>query len=193
MSLSILQRHAYWMMFEPEIAEKCHVIILSDEPQEDTFTQLAAAFPGRAEFRTGDACDLSEYRDNEFDLAHSNSVVEHVGNFTRKKQFAAETQRVGRNYYVQSPNLWFPIDPHYMLPLVHWLPAPYRFNRLAHKGLGPGNPAMDDYEKAAVYIEHTDLLDKALFLHLFPECEFYQERFGPFVKSFVGIRRDSTG
>ena len=181
----------YWMLLEPEVAECCTIIVLSDEPQEETFSDLADKFAGKAEFRSGDACNLSEYGDDEFDLAHSNSVVEHVGNFPRKQQFASETQRVGRNYYVQTPNLWFPIDPHYMLPIVHWLPAPYRFKRLTYKGLGAGTPPMHDYAKAANYIEHTDLLDKELFLHLFPDCEFYEEKVGPLVKSFVGIRRHS--
>ncbi|WP_316862931.1 class I SAM-dependent methyltransferase [uncultured Cohaesibacter sp.] len=179
----------YWMMLEKNLAEKCHLIILSDEPQESTFSDLADQFPGSVEFRHGDACDLSEYKDDEFDLVHSNSVVEHVGNYERKVQFSKETQRVGRYYYVQTPNLWFPVDPHYMLPIVHWLPAPYRFKRLTYKGLGPGNPPMHDYAKAAVYIEHTDLLDWEFFKHLFPDCEKHVEKVGPFKKSFIGIRK----
>ncbi|SNY90571.1 hypothetical protein SAMN04515647_0741 [Cohaesibacter sp. ES.047] len=179
----------YWMALDNDLAEHCHVIVLSDEPSEGHFDDLAGGFVGTSEFRQGDGCNLSEYADCEFDLVHSNSVVEHVGNFDRKKQFSIETKRVGRNYYVQTPNLWFPIDPHYLLPFVHWVAAPYRFKRLAHKGLGPRNPAMHDYERAVHYIEHTDILDKELFTHLFSDCEIFYEKAGPLIKSFIGIRR----
>ena len=75
----------------------------------------------------GDACDLSGLADQSFDLVHSNSVIEHVGNWARMKAFAAETRRVGRNYYMQTPYFWFPIDPHYhRSPLIHWLPRPWQ-------------------------------------------------------------------
>ncbi|MGH6966398.1 MAG: class I SAM-dependent methyltransferase, partial [Phenylobacterium sp.] len=75
----------------------------------------------------GDACDLAQFADGSFDLVHSNSVVEHVGNWSRMKSFAAETRRVGRSYYVQTPYFWFPIDPHYYgAPMIHWMPRPWQ-------------------------------------------------------------------
>jgi hypothetical protein len=49
----------------------------------------------------------------------SNSVIEHVPNH---ESFAKELQRVGRKYYVQTPNKAFPFEPHVLTPLVNYLP-----------------------------------------------------------------------
>jgi hypothetical protein len=35
---------------------------------------------------------------------------------------ARETVQVGRSYYLQTPNFWFPLEPHYGVPFIHWLP-----------------------------------------------------------------------
>src|SRR4051794_22510205 len=61
----------------------------------------------------GDAGDLSDFPDNSFHVAFSNSVIEHL--FTRERQeaMAREVRRVAQAYWVQTPNFWFPIEPHY--------------------------------------------------------------------------------
>src|SRR3546814_2616362 len=75
-----------------------------------------------------------------FDIAHSNSVIEHVITWDNMKNFARETRRVAAWHYVQTPYFWFPVDPHfYKLPFYHWLPRPLRAKLLmrlplAHAG-----------------------------------------------------------
>ena len=66
------------------------------------------------------------FKDNEFDIAFSNSVIEHVGDINNQKAFAKEVARVGRYYYVQTPNKWFPIEPHFMAPFIHFLPKKWQ-------------------------------------------------------------------
>ena len=94
----------------------------------------------------GDALELP-FADGEFDVVFSNAVVEHVGGRERQRRFVAEALRVARRVFVTTPNRWFPVEVHTLLPLVHWLPEPlaHRAYDLARKPwakenhlLGPG-------------------------------------------------------
>ena len=83
--------------------------------------RFAAAFPHVRAVRA-DGRRLP-FADGEFELGFSNAVVEHVaGGRSGQRQFVAELCRVARRVFVTTPNRWFPLDPHTLLPLVHWLP-----------------------------------------------------------------------
>lgn len=69
------------------------------------------------------------FPDKSFDLVVSFAVIEHIGNRERQKAFVQELCRVGRACYITTPNRWYPIEFHSILPLVHWLP-PTWFRRL---------------------------------------------------------------
>ena len=71
--------------------------------------------------RVGDACNLP-WEDKHFDIAYSNAVIEHVGSFEKQKKMAAEIMRVGKRWFVTTPNRWYPFEFHMRLPLVTWLP-----------------------------------------------------------------------
>jgi hypothetical protein len=84
------------------------------------------------------------FADDEFDIAFSNAVVEHVGGENAQRAFIVELCRVARRVFVTTPNRWFPVDVHTLLPLVHWLPDGSRNATLRRLGreeltpLGPG-------------------------------------------------------
>src|SRR3954463_10963356 len=80
-------------------------------------------YPGP--FVRADAAEHLPFADDEFDLAYSSSVVEHVAP-ARRATFAAELRRVARGWYVQTPAWSFPIEPHALLPFAHWLPVGVR-------------------------------------------------------------------
>ena len=69
-----------------------------------------------------DACELP-WPDKHFDIVYSNAVIEHVGNFERQQKMAAEIMRVGKRWFVTTPNRWFPFEFHMRLPFVTWLPG----------------------------------------------------------------------
>ncbi len=69
-----------------------------------------------------DACKLP-WADKSFDVVFSNAVIEHLGSFERQKTMAAEIMRVGKRWFVTTPNRWFPFEFHLRLPLVTWLPG----------------------------------------------------------------------
>jgi hypothetical protein len=66
------------------------------------------------------------FGDGDFDIGFSNAVIEHVGSRAEQRKFAAEITRTCRRVFVCTPNRWFPVDPHTLLPFVHWLPREWR-------------------------------------------------------------------
>jgi hypothetical protein len=74
------------------------------------------------------------FGDGEFDIAFSNAVVEHVGGRDEQRAFVHELCRVARRVFVTTPNLWFPVEVHTLLPLVHWLPR--REREALYRALG---------------------------------------------------------
>ena len=65
------------------------------------------------------------FENGSFDFAHSSAVIEHVGSRDTQARFLRELWRVVRKgVFVTTPNRWFPIEFHTVLPFLHWLPAP---------------------------------------------------------------------
>ncbi len=71
--------------------------------------------------RVGDARALP-WPDKFFDIIWCNAVIEHVGGLEDQRQMAREILRVGRRWFVTTPNRWYPFEFHLRLPLVTWLP-----------------------------------------------------------------------
>jgi Methyltransferase domain len=94
------------------------------------------------------------FEDDAFDLAFSNAVVEHVGGRDQQQRFVAELCRVAPRVFVSTPNRWFPVETHTLLPVLHWLPSPAADRAFAALG-------KDDWER-------IDLLTKGGLLGLFP-------------------------
>jgi len=84
---------------------------------------LEQRYPG-VTFRKADGKNLP-FADSSYDIVHSSAVLEHVGNFDNQRRFIDELTRVARRaVFLTTPNRWFPIEFHSVLPLVHWLPKP---------------------------------------------------------------------
>jgi hypothetical protein len=90
---------------------------------------FATAFPQIPRV-VADGRDLP-FADGEFDVAFSNAVVEHVGGREDQERFVHELCRVSKRVFVTTPNRLFPVDPHTLLPFLHWLPDGRRPARLA--------------------------------------------------------------
>lgn len=88
----------------------------------DDASFIETEYPG-VRFVFADGCSLP-FDDNSFDFAHSSAVLEHVGSRERQIAFVRELWRVARKgVFVTTPNRWFPIEFHTLLPLLHWLPS----------------------------------------------------------------------
>jgi hypothetical protein len=132
-----------------------------------------------------DACDLGEIADRSFDLVHSNSVIEHVGDWTRMEAFAREARRLAPRYYVQTPNFSFPIEPHFSEPFFHWRSEQWRAYRLLRR-----QPAYrGDLGHAMRDVQSARLLDHRQFQYLFPDAHLIREVFFGLTKSLIAIRK----
>lgn len=128
-------------------------------------------YPGP--FVRADATQRLPFADGEFDLVYSSSVVEHIPP-AQRAAFARELLRVGRGLYVQTPAFSFPVEPHALLPLAHWLPVAIRrrYWRLGAQG----------------HWEDVHLLRRGDVAALFPGTTIVRERIGPLTKSWIAVR-----
>ncbi len=95
--------------------------------------RFAAAFPGVRAVRA-DGRELP-FADGEFDLGFSNAVVEHVaGGREGQRRFVHELCRVARRVFVTTPNRFFPLEVHTLVPFAHWLPPAPRARVLRARG-----------------------------------------------------------
>jgi hypothetical protein len=146
---------------------------------------------GYFKFTVGDPCNLSQFDDQSFDIAHSNSVLEHMGDWERMVHFAKESQRVAKYYYVQTPNFWFPIEPHFMMPFFHWLPKPISIWLISHFNIGPIHRATS-IDLAVRKVDHARLLNQKMLVALFDDANIIVERLFFIPKSFIAIRQQQA-
>ena len=112
--------------------------------------QVGGGLCGRPTVR-GDARALP-FPDDSFDYVVSNAVIEHVGGPEGALRMLTESDRVARVGYLHTtPNRWFPIEPHVMMPLLHWLPERARQRAFATVGF-------DGYTRDAYWLYSTRTL-----------------------------------
>ncbi len=132
----------------------------------------------------GDARCMCEFTDRQFDVVFSNSVIEHVGVLQQQRQMADEVQRVGKRYYLQTPNRYFPIEPHVLLPFFQFLPFFLQVFILAHIRT-PWGWKLANRQEAIAYLRDIRLLSEKELRQLFPGCSIYKEKVLGLTKSFV--------
>jgi hypothetical protein len=171
----------YWRVFDANDlrASGAHITLVNPAAQVVDDPMFASV--------AGDACALPQFADGAFDLAHSNSVIEHVGDWPRMEAFAREVRRLAPRYYVQTPNFGFPVEPHFSTPFFHWRSEQARARALMTRrhGFCERQP---DMGAAMGAVQSARLLDKAQFRFLFPDAVHVDERVFGLVKSLIAVR-----
>ena len=130
-----------------------------------------------------------DFPDRSFDIAFSNSVIEHVGDLEAQRVFAEELRRVGRQVWVQTPARSFFFEPHLLAPFIHFLPRSWQ-RRLVRNFTLWGWITRPSRASVDRMLGELRLLDYATFRALFPDCEIRRERFLVFTKAFVAVRAE---
>lgn len=173
----------YWLIGEDFInahRDRLHFTLVNPEQQEEKNTDLFT-------FMIGDATDPALFADKTFDIVHSNSVIEHVGDWSAIQRFAQNTMRLGKRYYMQTPNYWFPYEPHFRFPGFQWLPVPVRVWLMMSMRLGFFARQTDKAE-ARFHVESIRLLNQAEVRRLFPDARIEFETVAGMAKSIMAIR-----
>jgi len=136
----------------------------------------------------GDARNLTDFSAGQFDLVFSNSVIEHVGDFEDQKKMAEEIKRVGTFHFVQTPDRWFPVEPHFHVPFWVFLPDFLKIWLLTHFSLG-WYQKFQTKADALKEIRSVNLIRLKNFRKLFPDSEIKRERVIGLSKSFIAMGR----
>ena len=133
----------------------------------------------------GDALDLP-WPEKHFDVVYSNAVIEHVGDFKNQKKMATEIMRVGKRWFVTTPNRWFPFEFHMRLPFVTWLPG-YGY-------LWAGRIISYNHvsKKYMFGIKHDDLrlLTTQELKHCFPGSDIIKQRVTFMAETLIAVGGD---
>lgn len=135
----------------------------------------------------GDARSMPQYEDNSFDVVFSNSVIEHVGSYENQRRMANEVMRIGKRYFVQTPNKRFPLEPHFLFPYFQYLPGAIRA-QLVHRFDVGWYKRIPSLVKAREEVDSIQLMTRRRFADLFPGATIYDERILGLTKSFVAYR-----
>ena len=178
----------YWRFFNWDFLRSRQVqVVISNF---GSWSKPVDVDPGIFSFERGDGCDLP-YADKSFDLVHSNSVVEHVGDWSRMIQFSQQVRRLAPRYYVQTPNFWFPYEPHFQTPFFHWLPESLRVSLLIRRSMGH-YPKAENVSRAVEWTQSARLLDSKQFTSLFPDAIVQKEKLLGMTKSLIAIREQES-
>jgi SAM-dependent methyltransferase len=138
------------------------------------------------------------FPDGYFDVVYCSSVIEHVTvpkdlvwslrsgrefrvrSLAHQRDFAREIQRVGRQFFVQTPYRWFLVESHSWLPFVAWMPrrAQLPILRTAAR-FWPKSTHPDWY-----------LLDRRELKSLFEDAEIRTEKWMGLTKSLMAVKRE---
>lgn len=176
--LDIGGTESFWRTMGLDAKDEVFVTVLNIDQTPVTLQNLKSL--------RGDARNI-EAGDQSFDVAFSNSVIEHVGSYHDQQKMAHEVQRVGKRYFIQTPNRYFPLEPHFVFPFFQFLPVSLRIWLVRNFKLGWFSKT-PDLQKARELVEEIRLLNKRELASLFPEASIYEEKIFGLTKSFIAYR-----
>ena len=169
----------YWLNMGMVLTPQTEIVLLNLYINE-------VSVPGFSSI-VGDACNLSGINDQSFDIVFSNSVIEHLYTKEQQEKMANEVARVGKSYFIQTPNKYFPIEPHWLFPLFQFLPFTVQVFLTQHFTLG--NIKKTNSKEAAInLVKEVKLLSIKEFASFFKDAKIYKEKILGVTKSFTAYK-----
>ena len=169
----------YWLNMGMVLTPQTEIVLLNlyiNEVTEPGFSSIV-----------GDASNLSGINDQSFDIVFSNSVIEHLYTKQQQEKMAKEVARVGKSYFIQTPNRYFPIEPHWLFPLFQFLPFTVQVFLTQHFTLGNIKKTKSN-EAAIKLVKEVRLLTIKEFQFFFKDAKIYKEKVLGLTKSFTAYK-----
>ena len=137
----------------------------------------------------GDACALpGSVAAMEFDLVYSNSVIEHVGGHRQRQAFADTVASTAERHWVQTPYRYFPIEPHWVFPLLQFLPVAARSTVARRWRLGHRHVPREARRAAVASVLGVELMSRTEMAYYFPVSDLLVERYCGLTKSLISVK-----
>lgn len=181
---------AFWKKWGISEDDRIEITLINNHHIDKTNMGTEGTLPFiRQEIR--DARDVSESEYEQFDLIFSNSFLEHLESADAQRQICEKIEASGRDYFVQVPNKYSLIEPHFPHPLVPFF-ALYPKSLQAwlltkhHFGSGSREPS---YESAKERLKYSHPLGIGDVRKLLPSATVVKEYTFGIPLSIVARRR----
>jgi hypothetical protein len=134
----------------------------------------------------GDARDMGMFQDNKFDVVFSNSLIEHVGGLEDQRKMAREIVRVGKKFFIQTPNLHFWLEPHFLVPFFQFMPLGMKTFLVRNFNLG-WIKRVRDAAQAKKVANAIRLMTQGELETIFPGADIHKEKVLGLTKSFIVV------
>ena len=174
---------------EPEFWKKSNIEMEVHCVNLDKLEFIQDEYLVKIKTSAGDCCDLFDEKDNSYDIVFSNSVIEHVGDLQKQKQFARNALRLGQKLWIQTPAKYFPVEPHWFALFIHWFPRKYQYSLFRLFALRQRFAGVKlSKEEIKAQVDDVRLMTKGELKEMFPDCRIITERFFLFPKSYIVVR-----
>jgi hypothetical protein len=126
-----------------------------------------------------------------FDVAFSNSVIEHLYDWESQKEFAHEIKRIAPKYFVQTPSRRFPVETHFLTPFIHYAPKSIQKKLIRNFTLW-GLITRASQKSCDKMVEEIRLLNSEEMSKLFPDATLEREKIVGLEKSIMAIKNSSN-
>jgi hypothetical protein len=149
----------FWERLGLANSKKVKVVILNLSLQASSFDNMECV--------VGNVTDLNSFPKRNFDIVFSNSVIEHLFSYENQQKMASNIMSLSNRVFIQTPNYYFPVEPHFMFPFFQYLSKKLKMYLVLHFSLG-SYPVMSDDEAAEKAVEEIKLLRPGQMRLLFP-------------------------
>jgi hypothetical protein len=137
-----------------------------------------------------DVCALpADLATRRWDLAFSNSVIEHLGGHARRVDFVDTASSIAERLWIQTPYRYFPLEPHWLFPGMQFLPDRSRATIAARWPLAWSRPEGRD---AVGQVLDVELLSVTALRYYLPDATILRERVLGLPKSLIAVRGSAT-